>query len=99
MGARMGEGGARVGARPSPWKKISLFLFCYLLLFFLLLDGLLATCSYFATFMGAFFHHVGTFSLPFLYVRGPYRESFLSYPPPTKISAGAHEYKYGIASH
>ena len=85
----MGGPEARVGAHPSPiWKKVFPYFvaFCYL------------------------FSMLGPFSNVFYLWRRPFATfspcgrplwgDFLGLPPPpTKISAGAHEYRYDIAAH
>ena len=85
-------GAARVGRRPPspPPSKIKINLGS--------IGGLFATFSsyggLFATFSHFWepFHHVGTFLLLFTLWWGPF---FGLAPPPTKISAGAHDCKEG----
>ena len=83
-------GGARVG-RPPPPSKIKIKFFGYI-------GGLFATFSsyvgLFATFFSFWgpFHHGGAFSLLFTSWWGPF---FGLAPPPTKISASAHDCKEG----
>ena len=81
---------ARVGRRPPPPSKINKFwaLLSAFLLLFLYMGAFLLRFSH---FWGPF-HHVGTFLLLFTSWWGPL---FGLAPPPTKISAGAHDCKEG----
>ena len=93
MGARRGGGGggARVGRRPPPLKKRSFLsiLGAFLLLFF-----------HMGAFLLRFSHFGGLFTMwgPFCYFLLHGGGLFLGLPtppPPTKISAGAHDCKEG----
>ena len=81
MGARReGGGGARVGDRPPPHKKI--------------IGGLFATFPHMGAFLlgfshyGGSFHHVGAFSI---YILFSMVGAFFGLAPLTQISAGTHE--------
>ena len=89
----MGDPGARVGACPSPTGKRILSLF----------RGPFAICSpwwgLFATFFplwGAFGYFFSMWGVFFVLMGGLFG---LAPPPPTEISAAAHGYRYGIATH
>ena len=95
MGTGRGGGGGK--SRPSPLpledKKKNFWLYwpglcCY---FFFILGPF---CYVFSQFWGPF-HHVGAFSLLFTSWGGGGVFFGLASPPPTKISAGAHDCKEG----
>ena len=82
-------GGARVGRCPPPplENKIKILGLYWLFATFSLYGGLFAT---FFSFWGPF-HHVGPFRYFLVHGGG----LFWACPPPTKISAGAHDCKEG----